>query len=350
MNHFKEVSKSNLGNGFEEPEPNKILHSAIFHPVLRKWHTGHINITPFNIMYPLFVVDEENSKTEVPSMPGVFRYGVKTIIDDLRPIVKNGLKSILLFGVITKLSKDERGTNADSAENPVCKVVPLLRKEFPDLVIACDVCLCPYTYHGHCGILKEDGSINNALSIKRIAEIAVAYAKAGCHVVAPSDMMDGRVASIKQGLRAAGLGSTVSVLSYSVKFASVFYGPFREAASASPMFGDRQAYQLPSGSAGLAVRASARDVDEGCDMLMVKPGMIYLDIVRQTKQAHPEHPLFVYQVSGEYAMLYHAAKAGSFNLRAALQEVLIAFRRAGADCIITYYAPQILEWLHENNL
>lgn len=333
-----------------QPEPSKVLHSTIFHPVLRKWHTGHISITTYNIMYPLFILDEEEGKVEVSSMPGIYRYGVKTLVEELRPLIKLGLKSVLLFGVITKLPKDARGTHADSEKNPVVQAIPILRSEFPDLVITCDVCLCPYTSHGHCGILRDNGSINNACSIQRIAEVATAYAKAGCHVVAPSDMMDGRVAAIKALLRQNHLDSTVSVLSYSVKFASVLYGPFRDAAKTCPSFGDRQAYQLPVGSAGLAVRAAARDVAEGCDMLMVKPGMAYLDIVRQTKEAHPEHPLFVYQVSGEYAMLYHAAKAGSFTLRGAVQEALTAFRRAGADCIITYFAPQILEWLQEGNL
>ncbi|XP_054279726.1 delta-aminolevulinic acid dehydratase-like [Macrosteles quadrilineatus] len=301
-------------------------------------------------MYPVFILDVEDAKTEVESMPGVFRYGVNRVVDELKPLVEKGLKSILLFGVVTHLSKDDSGINADSKDNPVIKALPILKQAFPDIIIACDVCLCPYINHGHCGILRENGSINNHLSIERIAEVAVSYAKAGCHIVAPSDMMDGRVAAIKQGLAREGLDSTVSVLSYSVKFASAFYGPFRDAAQSSPSFGDRKAYQLPPGSSGMALRAAARDVAEGADLIMVKPGLAYLDILRQTRQNHPHIPLFVYQVSGEYAMLYHAAKAGAFSLLDGVRESLTSFRRAGADCIITYFAPNILDWLAEGKL
>jgi len=324
------------------------LHSAISHPLLRKWQSVQ-SFTSDHIMYPVFIEDDPDAKSEVKSLPGVFRYGRNQIVNILKPLVEKGLSSILLFGV-SNLPKDDNGTNADSEDNPIVKVIPLLRKAFPNLIIACDVCLCPYTSHGHCGILKENGTINNEQSIKRIAEIAVSYAKSGSHIVAPSDMMDGRVFAIKEGLRAAGLASSVSVLSYSVKFASALYGPFRDAAQSSPAFGDRKAYQLPPGSTGLASRAAARDVKEGCDMLMVKPGLAYLDIVYKTKQAHPELPLFVYQVSGEYAMLYHAAQANCFSLIDGVRETLTAFRRAGADCIITYFAPQILDWLIANKL
>ncbi|XP_046686990.1 delta-aminolevulinic acid dehydratase-like [Homalodisca vitripennis] len=325
------------------------LHSSIFHPILRKWQSVQ-SISSDNIVYPVFVVDIEDAKLEVDSMPGVYRYGINRIIPEIKPLVEKGLKSVLLFGVITQLSKDTNGSSADSKDNPVLQAVPMLRSSFPDLVIACDVCLCSYTNHGHCGILRDNGSIHNELSIKRLAEVAVAYAKAGCHIVAPSDMMDGRVLAIKNALREAQMCSSVSLLSYAVKFASAFYGPFREASKSSPAFGNRKAYQLPPGSSGLAARAASRDVDEGCDLLMVKPGIAYLDILRQTKQAYPNIPLFVYQVSGEYAMLYHAAKAGSFSLEDGVAETLTAFRRAGADCIITYFAPLILDMLAEGKL
>ncbi|KAG8265423.1 Endoplasmic reticulum chaperone BiP [Homalodisca vitripennis] len=201
-------------------------------------------------------LDVEDAKVEIDSMPGVYRYGVNRIVPELKPLVDKGLKSVLLFGVITGLSKDAIGISADSQNNPVVQAVPLLRSAFPDLIIACDVCLCAYTTHGHCEILRDDGSINNELSIQRIAEVAVSYAKAGCHVVAPSDMMDGRVLAIKNGLRKVHLDSTVSLLSYSIKYASAFYGPFRDAAKSCPAFGDRKAYQLPIGSAGLAARAA----------------------------------------------------------------------------------------------
>ncbi|TGZ55525.1 Delta-aminolevulinic acid dehydratase, partial [Temnothorax longispinosus] len=284
------------------------LHSGIFHPVLREWQSPNIEITVNNLMYPIFVSDEENAKDPINSMPGVYRYGINQLEKMLQPLVAKGLQSVLLFGVSQHLEKDEIGSNADSTRNPVVQAVPLLREKFPNLVIACDVCLCAYTNHGHCGILNNDGSINNASSIQRIADVAVSYAKAGAQIVAPSDMMDGRISAIKHGLAVAGFSNKVAVLSYAVKFASGLYGPFRDASQSAPKFGDRKCYQLPPGSNGLAARAAARDVAEGADMLMVKPGLPYLDVVRHTKDAHPEYPIFVYQVSGEYAMLYHGAR------------------------------------------
>ncbi|XP_011168510.1 delta-aminolevulinic acid dehydratase isoform X2 [Solenopsis invicta] len=323
-----------------------ILHSGIFHPVLREWQSPNVEITVNNLMYPIFVSDEENAKDLINSMPGVYRYGINHLEKMLQPLVAKGLQSVLLFGVSQHLEKDEIGSNADSARNPIIQAVPLLREKFPNLLIACDVCLCPYTNHGHCGILNNDGSINNASSIQRIAEVAVSYAKAGAQIVAPSDMMDGRISAIKHGLATAGLSNKVAVLSYAVKFASGLYGPFRDASQSAPKFGDRKCYQLPPGSNGLAARAAARDVAEGADMLMVKPGLPYLDVVRHTKDAHPEYPIFVYQVSGEYAMLYHGAQNGAINLENVLNEILLSMRRAGANCIITYFTPLILDMLH----
>ena len=279
-------------------------------------------------------------------MPSVYRFGLKKLMEHLNPLVEMGLSSILLFGVIETLPKDEMGSHADSEKNPVIRALPLLRQAYPGLLIACDVCLCPYTSHGHCGIL-EGGIINNERSIERIANIAMSYARMGAHIVAPSDMMDNRIGAIKRVLIDNCMENLCTVLSYSVKFASNFYGPFRDAAKSAPSFGDRRAYQLPSGSRGLAIRAARRDVEEGADMLMVKPGMSYLDIVRDVKNEFPEYPMFIYQVSGEYSMLLHGAKAGAFDLKSTLMEVLTSMRRAGADCIITYFVPTLLEWLKE---
>lgn len=230
-------------------------------------------------------------------MPGVSRFGLNQLKLYLDPLVKNGLTSVLLFGVVENAEKDATGQSADSSDNPIIKALPTLRKWYPDLVLACDVCLCPYTDHGHCGVL--DGptkDLDNSLSIRRIAEVALAYAKAGAHIVAPSDMMDNRIGAIKQLLVDSRLERRVAVLSYAAKFASCFYGPFRDAAKSSPGFGDRKSYQLPPGSRGLAARAVERDVAEGADMLMVKPGLPYLDIVRQTKDQFAHIPLFIYQV------------------------------------------------------
>lgn len=327
---------------------DKKLHSGIHHPTLRLLQESGCEITPHNLMYPMFLIEDDDGLEPIASMPGQSRMGINQVRKHLEPLVAKGLSSVLLFGVVDCKLKDERATHADSERNPVVRALPKLREWFPALLLCCDVCLCPYMKHGHCGILDDNG-ICNGPSIVRIGEVAVAYGKAGAHIVAPSDMMDNRIRAIKQALIAAELENRVTLLSYSAKFASNFYGPFRDAAQSAPAFGDRRRYQLPSGSKGLAMRAVQRDVDEGADMLMVKPGMPYLDILRQTKDTFPNHPLYVYQVSGEYAMLYYAAKHGAFSLKDVLMESMKGFRRAGADCIITYFTPVLLDILAELN-
>ncbi|KAL4219157.1 hypothetical protein ACF0H5_021739 [Mactra antiquata] len=324
-----------------------ILHSGYHHPVLRSWQTINTNITAENLIYPVFVTDDDDAVQEIGSMPGQARYGINKLREALKPHVEKGLKTVLIFGVPSNIPKDNNGTAADLPTTPTMMAIRMLRQWFPSLLIAADVCLCPYTCHGHCGVLYEDGTLNNEASIARLAEISVNYAKEGCHIIAPSDMMDGRIGAIKKSLAESGYGSKVSVMSYSAKFASSFYGPFRDAAKSAPSFGDRRCYQLPPGSSGLAERAVDRDVQEGADILMVKPGLAYLDVVKSMKTKYPTHPMAIYQVSGEYAMLYHGAKAGAFNLQTTLLEVLSSMRRAGADIIISYFTPQLLEWLSE---
>lgn len=306
------------------------------------------HISADNLIYPIFVTDDDDAVQEVASMPGVARYGINTLRDAIKPLVEKGLKTVLIFGVPTNIKKDNNGTGADVPNTPALMAIRMLRQWFPQLLIAADVCLCPYTCHGHCGVLFEDGTIDNKASIARLAEIAVSYAKAGCQIIAPSDMMDGRIGAIKKALGESGYGNKVSVMSYSAKFASSFYGPFRDAAKSAPSFGDRKCYQLPPGSIGLAERAVDRDVQEGADILMVKPGLAYLDVVKTIKAKYPTHPMAIYQVSGEYAMLYHGAKAGAFDLRTTLMEVLHSMRRAGSDIIISYFTPQLLDWLSES--
>ncbi|XP_045466351.1 delta-aminolevulinic acid dehydratase [Harmonia axyridis] len=328
------------------PANKHILHSSIFNKTLRGWQGGNCDITQKNLMYPIFIVDDENAVQPIQSMPGISRYGLNKLRDHLIPLIEKGLQSVLLFGVINNVPKDECGSHASTEKNPVIKAVSKLKTWFPSLTIACDVCLCAYTSHGHCGVLDKNGFIKNDDSIKRLAEVALAYAEAGADIVAPSDMMDGRIGAIKQALRDKNLVNRVSVLSYTAKFASNLYGPFRDASKSAPAFGDRKCYQLPSESTGLALRAAARDVEEGADMLMVKPVLIYMDIVKEIKNKFPEYPMFVYQVSGEFAMIHHAAKAGAIDLRLALSEVLTSLRRSGADVIITYFTPQILDWIH----
>ncbi|KAG7499383.1 delta-aminolevulinic acid dehydratase [Solea senegalensis] len=338
--------RSFLHTGVKMQTPaESILHSGYFHPTLRSWQTCAADLRPDNLIYPIFITDSEDAVEPIGSLPGQARYGVNKLEEMLQPLVANGLKCVLIFGVPAKIAKDDRGSGADSDDTPAVLAVKKIRSSFPELLVACDVCLCPYTSHGHCGILNEDGTLNNDASCLRLAEVAVSYARAGCHIIAPSDMMDGRVGAIKQALISNGLGNKVSVLSYSAKFASCYYGPFRDAAQSKPAFGDRRCYQLPPGARGLAIRAVERDVREGADMLMVKPGLPYLDIVREVKDKFPNHPLAVYNVSGEFAMMWHGAQAGAFELRAAVMEAMTAFRRAGADIIITYYTPQLLDWL-----
>ncbi|EEB96323.1 hypothetical protein MPER_04561 [Moniliophthora perniciosa FA553] len=213
------------------------------------------------------------------------------------------------------------------------------------MYIACDVCLCEYTNHGHCGVLHDDGTINTEPSVDRIAAVAVSYAKAGAHCVAPSDMMDGRIKAIKRGLIDAGYGNKCTLMSYSAKFASSLYGPFRDAAGSAPSFGDRKCYQLPPAAKGLARRAIQRDAAEGADIIMVKPALPYLDIIADAAQLAPDHPLACYQVSGEFAMIHAGAKAGVYDLRTMAFETVDSMIRAGATLILTYFTPDFLDWL-----
>ncbi|XP_047415676.1 LOW QUALITY PROTEIN: delta-aminolevulinic acid dehydratase-like [Sciurus carolinensis] len=329
-------------------QPQSVLHSGYFHRLPQTWQTAATTLSASNFIYPIFVTDVPDDIQPIASLPGMSRYRVNRLEEMLRPLVEEGLCCVPIFGVPSKVPKDERGSAADSEKSPAIEAIHLLRKTFPNLLVACYICLCPYTSHGHCEFLSENGAFRAEESRQQLAEVALAYAKAGCQVVAPSDMMDGQVEAIKEVLMAKGLGNRVSVMSYSAKFASCFYGPFWDAAPSSPAFGDRRSYQLPPGARGLALQAVAdRDVQEGADMLMVKPGMPYLDIVREVKDKHPELPLAVYHASGELATLWHRVQAGVFDLKAAVLEAMTAFRRAGADVIITYYTPQLLQWLKE---
>jgi len=302
------------------------------------------------LIYPLFISDKINTLEPIASLPEQYQISCDRVESYLQPHVEKGLRSVLLFGVLFSPSnpKDEVGTVASLMTNPVCQAIRILRKAFPKLLTIADVCLCAYTSHGHCGVLNPDGTINNEKSLERLAAMSLALAQAGVHVVAPSDMMDGRVAAIKKILFDNGFGPTVPVMSYSAKFSSVFYGPFRDAAQSAPKFGDRKAYQLPGSSRSLALRATQRDLDEGADFVMVKPATPYMDLIREIKN-FSKVPVCCYHVSGEYAMLWHASAAGAFDLKAAVIETLTSLRRAGADIIITYYTPRLLDWLSGKN-
>ncbi|KAI8911679.1 delta-aminolevulinic acid dehydratase [Gorgonomyces haynaldii] len=319
------------------------LHAGYQNPTTRHWQTTG-PITKKDLIFPVFIHDKPG-KEEIKSLPGQFRYGLDTI-EEFKPLVEKGLSCIMIFGVPTSLEKDNHGTCADAKESIVIQAIRKFKQLYPDLIVGCDVCLCAYTSHGHCGVLDKEGNINYPESTKRLAQVSLAYAQAGCDLIAPSDMMDGRIRSIKEMLLQNGL-SRVPVMSYSAKFASVFYGPFRDAAGSAPSKGDRKCYQLPPGARGLARRALVRDAGEGADMLMVKPGYPYLDIVRDARDLFPDIPLAIYQVSGEYAMLWHAAQQGVFALQDGVMESLESAKRAGANIFITYFTPQLLDWLQQ---
>lgn len=304
---------------------------------------------------------DPNKEIPIKSLPGISRFGINVLIEHLKPIVENGLKSVLLFPVMEESSLSHA---TSELMNPVIASIPFLKKAFPELVVIVDVCLCAFTgnyfnrfnlicltnffvylENGHCCVFNKNGTIDNLKSIELIAKISVAYAKAGADMIAPSDMNDRRIASIKYALHLEKLNN-VAVMSYSAKFASCLYGPFREAARSSPSAGtDRSQYQLPIGSSGLALQAADRDIKEGADFLMVKPGIFYLDIIRQIADKYPNIPLAVYQVSGEYSMIYQGWKVGLYNLDNIVMESVNAFKRAGASIIISYFTPQILAWL-----
>lgn len=266
----------------------------------------------------------------------------------MRSLVEKGLRSVILFGVPCKEGvKDPEGSAADDPEGPVIQAVKTLRREFPDLFIMCDVCLCEYTSHGHCGVLREDGSIIRDKTVRRLAAVAVAYARAGAHAVAPSDMIDGRIWEIKQGLIDNDLAHNTMLMSYSAKFSGNLYGPFRDAAGSVPSHGDRRAYQLPPVGRGLARRALQRDIEEGADSFIIKPSTFYLDIVSDAAEICRDYPIATYQVSGEYAMMHAAAEKGVVDLKSIAFEAAQGNLRAGANLLITYFTPEFLNWLDE---
>ncbi|THH29956.1 hypothetical protein EUX98_g4245 [Antrodiella citrinella] len=325
---------------------SSVLQGGYQHPLSRSWQARR-SLTKGMLMYPIFITDDPDAYVDIPTLPGQARWGVNRLEGFIGPLVKKGLKSVILFGVPLNCEKDGSGTPADDPNGPVILAIMKLRSLYPDLYIATDVCLCEYTSHGHCGILHADGTINSEPSAARIAEVALSYAKAGAHCVAPSDMMDGRIKAIKRALIDGGFGNKCTLMSYSAKFASALYGPFRDAAGSAPSFGDRKCYQLPPTAKGLARRAIQRDMAEGADIIMVKPALPYLDIIADAAALAPDHPLACYQVSGEYAMVVAGARAGVYDLRTMAFETTESMIRAGCTLILSYFTPQFLDWLDE---
>lgn len=308
---------------------------------LRSW-IAETNVELRRLVYPLFVRPGRAGPEQIPSMPGVQRYAVRDIAPLARELEAEGIRSVLLFGVAR--TKDAEGSDAWAADGVVPEAVSAIKHAAPGLVVVTDVCLCAYTSHGHCGIVRNGAVLNDA-SCERLARVAVAHANAGADVVAPSAMMDGQVARIRNALDAAAREDT-AILAYASKHASAFYGPFRDAEGSTPAFGDRRSYQLDFRNAREALREMDRDAAEGADLLMVKPALTSLDLLARARERFLL-PLAAYQVSGEYAMLKAAAASGVVEERAAVEETLGAMRRAGADLIVTYFARDVARWSRE---
>src|SRR5271168_946079 len=298
------------------------------------------------LMLPLFVMDSSSTdaaREPIAAMPGVERLSVSAALADASEAAALGIGAVMLFGVPSE--KDEHGSGAWDEEGVVQVATRALKQALPELLVVTDVCVCEYTIHGHCGVLREDGAVDNDATVELLGRTAVSHARAGADLVAPSDMMDGRVGAIREELDGEGF-SELPILAYSAKFASAFYGPFREAAGSTPAFGDRRGYQLDPANGREAVREALLDVQEGADMVMVKPALAYGDLISSVKQA-TGLPLAAYNVSGEYAMVKTAAAAGYLDERATVLEILTSLHRAGADIVITYHAKDAARWLAE---
>jgi porphobilinogen synthase len=294
-----------------------------------------------HLVYPLFVTHGSDRREPIESMPGVERLTISHLADEAGQIAELGVPALLLFGI--PADKDEAASGAYDPEGIVQLAVRALKQAQPELIVITDVCLCEYTSHGHCGVVREDGVVDNDLTLELLAKTALSHAEAGADAVAPSDMMDGRVGALRSQLDAEG-HAELPIIAYSAKFASAFYGPFREAASSTPAFGDRRGYQMDPANAREAVREAMLDVEEGADVVMVKPALPYLDVIARVREAVPA-PVAAYHVSGEYAALKAAAERGWLDERSAVLETLTAIRRAGADLIVTYHAKDVAEWL-----
>ncbi len=293
-----------------------------------------------DLIYPLFVVDGNEIKQEISSMPGLYRLSNDLLPKEVDEIAKLGIQAIILFGIPQK--KDEVASSAYDPKGVVQQAIRAIKKATPELLVITDVCLCEYTSHGHCGLVV-DGYVDNDKTLWLLAKTAVSHAEAGADMVAPSDMMDGRVKAIRQALDENSF-QNVPILAYAAKYASAFYGPFREAAESAPQFGDRRSYQMDPPNWREALREVEQDINEGADIVMVKPALPYLDVIRKVRDTF-NHPLAAYSVSGEYAMVKAAAQQGWLDEKGIVLEMLTAIKRAGADVIITYYAKEAASWL-----
>jgi len=318
--------------GFPQIRPRRLRQSPALRALVRE-----TELAVSHLVQPLFVRAGKNIRKPIGSMPGQFQLSVDQLVREATAAHKLGVPAVLLFGIPDQ--KDAKASGAYAPNGIVPKAVRALKKELPELLVICDVCLCEYMSHGHCGIV-HDGRVLNDPTLKLLTKAAVAYSEAGADIVAPSDMMDGRVAAIRAAL------PETPIMSYAAKFASAFYGPFREAAESPPQFGDRKTYQMDYANAEEALREVALDIEEGADIVMVKPGLPYLDLVWRVKEKFA-YPVAVYNVSGEYAMVKAAAANGWLDERQCVMELLTGFRRAGADIILTYWATDVARWQAE---
>ena len=310
-------------------------------------------VTPKNLIYPLFVCHGNGVKAEISSMPGQYQWSIDQLPELAKHIFDLGIPAVILFGIPAQ--KDPVGLENFAADGIIQQAIRAIKAAVPELVVITDVCLCEYTDHGHCGLLNHgdhynpvlpEGYVQNDPTLEILGKVAISHAEAGADIIAPSGMMDGMVGAIRKALDHASY-THLPILSYAVKYASGFYGPFRDAADGAPKFGDRKSHQMDPANRREAIREAALDVQEGADMLMVKPGLPYLDIIREIRDAFPGLPLAAYNVSGEYAMLKAAATNGWLDERSVVLETLTAFRRAGADWIITYHALDAARWLND---
>jgi len=300
------------------------------------------HITVDDLTYPLFVIEGEGIKREVPSMPGVYQHSLDQLEEEIKEISALGIPAIMLFGIPKE--KDAEGTGAYADTGIVQEATRLIKRVAPELLVIADTCLCEYTSHGHCGVIGEV-HVDNDASLELLARTAVSQAKAGADIIAPSNMMDGFVVKIRMALDEAGF-SHIPIMSYGVKYASAFYGPFRDAADSTPSFGDRKTYQMDPANRLEALREATSDVEEGADFLIVKPALAYLDIVRDVKE-NTNIPIVAYNVSGEYAMVKAAAEKGWLDEQGVVMEKMLSMKRAGADIIITYFAKDVATWLQQ---
>ncbi|TFB24944.1 porphobilinogen synthase [Filobacillus milosensis] len=300
----------------------------------------HLNVE--DLIYPIFVLEEKGQKNEVPSMPGIYQFSIDRLHEEMDEVVKLGIRSVLLFGVPNH--KDEVGSEAYNDEGIIQQATRFIKENYPEIIVVADTCLCEYTDHGHCGVIHNH-YVDNDESLPLLVQTAVSQAKAGADIIAPSNMMDGFVTAIREGLDQAGF-ENIPVMSYAIKYASAFYGPFRDAAGSTPQFGDRKTYQMDPANRLEAQREAESDVMEGADFLIVKPAMTYLDIVREVRDRF-NVPVVAYNVSGEYSMVKAAAQNSWIDEKQIVLEKLTSMKRAGADLIITYAAKDVAKWIQE---